>query len=258
MKNTRKKNRNKGKTRTKKIKGGLGETFFPPLSTKIIKNNAGIENLKDEITDIKSNIKPKKDAINAKRGEIDAKHVEIDAKQGEIDAKQGEIDAIKGEIKIETGENAKNEMKLDLTEFEKEKKELVDALNGFIVEKKALIVEKNNLENDEEYKKKLDKLNKKENELIAKNRNKAVLDNNAESNENDLLIDKTKKNLVIYLQKENPKSTEKFESKDFVDLVNLATEKGKNLKQIINETRTTAGDKDITPDEYEKINKRQK
>ena len=240
MKNTRKKNRNKAKTRTKKIKGGLGETFFPPLNTKIDENNAGIANLETRINEIKMSIQPQKKKIDDKKKEIDDKKKEIDDIKGKIDAK-------KGEIKNETNENSTNDLKSQLSGLVVAKNELVNDLNG-------LVVEKNDLENDEEYKKNLDKLNKKENELIAKNRNKAVLDNNAESKDNDVLINKTKKNLVLYLQENNPKSTEKFESKDFVDLVNLATEKGTNLEQIINETRTKAGDKDITSDEYKKIN----
>ena len=263
MKNTRKKNRNKAKTRTKKMKGGdnvfdkiskavsdkkeqFRKTVFPTIDDKTIENNEGILNLENSINDIKRSIQPQKNKIDTKKGEIN----EI---RGKIDVIKGKIDVIKGKIKNETDENSTNDLKSQLSGLVAEKNKLVTDLND-------LIVEKDKLENDKDYKNKLEELNKKENKLIAKNRNKAVLDNNSESKKNDVLINKTKKNLVLYLQEKNPKSSENYAAKDFVDLVNLATENGSEKKEdlitTINAMKKKIAEPEIseTDDEYKKIN----
>ena len=235
MKNTRKKIRNKAKTRTKKMKGGgttitnSFEKMFPSLDTKIKQKD-------DETTKLQSDIDKIKVSMQTKKKEINAIKEEINAIKGKI------VD-IKGVIKEAT----------DAESIEIKKEELNDLTN----KKNELVGKKNNLENDKDYIKQLKELNKKENELIAKNREKAVLDNNSESKDNDVLINETKKNLVLYLQENNTKSTENYAAKDFVDLVNLATEKDtkqeKDLKEIIDDTRKKAGDAITSDNEYKKI-----
>ena len=240
MKNTRKKIRNKAKTRTRKMNGGDLKTEIQNLNTDITTLEGKINEIEGKINEIKN----EKDKDNNDYKTNLEKLENLKKKKNEI-IEENKQNAVKGDIvKITKLNDVLQNLNTDITTLEGKINKIEDKINEIKNEKD---------EDNNDYKKNLEKLKKKKNTLIVKNRKKLVSDNIIESNQNDTLINQTKLNLIIYIQKLYPKSSEKYETKDFVDLVNLAT--GKNvtkeklkekLKEIITENKKNITDEEIT------------